>query len=53
MFQRGTGLSGHYHGEWDQMFNDIITSKGASQECGSELKELYSQISKTIDLLNS
>ncbi|KAG7311294.1 hypothetical protein JYU34_002326 [Plutella xylostella] len=53
MVERGTGLSGHYHGEWDQMFNDIITSKGASQECGSELKELYSQISKTIDLLNS
>ncbi|KAM3964805.1 LOW QUALITY PROTEIN: uncharacterized protein ACR2FA_001199 [Aphomia sociella] len=43
----------HYHGEWDQMFNDIITYKGPNQECGSELKELYSQISRTIDLLNS
>ncbi|XP_075992598.1 uncharacterized protein LOC142987605 isoform X2 [Anticarsia gemmatalis] len=45
--------SDHYHGEWDQMFNDIMINKGPNQECGSDLKELYSQISKTIDLLNS
>ncbi|XP_047987818.1 uncharacterized protein LOC125227525 isoform X2 [Leguminivora glycinivorella] len=35
----------HYHGEWDQMFN--------GPECGSDMKEFYSQISRTIDLLNS
>lgn len=35
------------------MFNDIMTNKGNNQECGSDLKELYCQISKTIDLLNS
>ncbi|XP_059046180.1 uncharacterized protein LOC131841845 isoform X2 [Achroia grisella] len=45
--------SNHYHGEWDQMFSDMITYKSPNQECGSDLKELYSQISKTIDLLNS
>ncbi|XP_053602540.1 uncharacterized protein LOC128670689 isoform X2 [Plodia interpunctella] len=45
--------SDHYHGEWDQMFNDFMTNKEPNQECGSDLKELYSQISRTIDLLNS
>lgn len=35
------------------MFNEMIASRGPIQECGSDLKELYSQISKTIDLLNS
>ncbi|OWR55342.1 hypothetical protein KGM_201353 [Danaus plexippus plexippus] len=42
-----------YHGEWDQMFNDIMTNKASSQEGVSNLRELYSQISQTIDLLNS
>ncbi|CAG9784221.1 unnamed protein product [Diatraea saccharalis] len=42
----------HYNGEWDQMFNDIMISKVNNQDSGSELKELYSQISRTIDLLN-
>lgn len=41
-----------YNGDWDQMFNDMI-NRSSNQESGSELKELYSQISKTIDLLNS
>ncbi|XP_031763831.1 heat shock transcription factor, X-linked member 4-like [Galleria mellonella] len=53
MTEKKNDDSNHYHGEWDQMFNDIITCKGPNQECGSELKELYSQISRTIDLLNS
>lgn len=43
----------HYHGEWDQMFNDIISNKSSGPECGSDMKEFYSQISRTIDLLNS
>ncbi|XP_037866439.1 uncharacterized protein LOC101743699 isoform X2 [Bombyx mori] len=43
----------HYNGEWDQMLNDFIVNKGSSQECSSELKDIYCQISKTIDLLNS
>ncbi|CAH2104382.1 unnamed protein product [Euphydryas editha] len=43
----------HYHGEWDQMFNDIINNKGSNQEGISNFRELYSQISQTIDLLNS
>ncbi|CAG4943992.1 unnamed protein product [Colias eurytheme] len=43
----------HYHGEWDQMFNDIMINKSSSQDSVSNLKELYSQISQTIDLLNS
>lgn len=34
------------------MFSDIMINKGNNQECGSDLKELYSQISRTIDLLN-
>ncbi|XP_063358726.1 uncharacterized protein LOC134648175 [Cydia amplana] len=42
----------HYHGEWDQMFNDIISNKSSGPECGSDMKEFYSQISRTIDLLN-
>ncbi|XP_063838516.1 uncharacterized protein LOC135087695 isoform X1 [Ostrinia nubilalis] len=41
-----------YNGEWDQMFSDIMINRGNNQECGSDLKELYSQISRTIDLLN-
>ncbi|KAG6463350.1 hypothetical protein O3G_MSEX013815 [Manduca sexta] len=45
--------SAHYHREWDQMFSDIMANKAPNHECGSDLKELYSQISKTIDLLNS
>lgn len=53
LFQENNENSGHYHREWDQMFNDIMTNKGPNQECSSDLKELYSQISKTIDLLNS
>ncbi|XP_068620844.1 uncharacterized protein [Battus philenor] len=40
----------HYHSEWDQMFNDIMTNKGSAQECSSNLKELYTQISQTIHL---
>lgn len=53
-FQKNNENSDHYNdGEWDQMFNDIIVNKGSSQECGTDLKELYSQISRTIDLLNS
>lgn len=52
-FQRMNDDSDHYHGEWDQMFNDFMTNKEPNQECGSDLKELYSQISRTIDLLNS
>ncbi|CAH0700403.1 unnamed protein product [Spodoptera exigua] len=52
MAEKDNENSDHYHGEWDQMFNDMIT-RGPNQECGSDLKELYSQISKTIDLLNS
>ncbi|RVE48777.1 hypothetical protein evm_006551 [Chilo suppressalis] len=50
--ERDSGNLGHYNGEWDQMFNDIITNKVNSQDCGTDLKELYSQISRTIDLLN-
>ncbi|CAH0726044.1 unnamed protein product, partial [Brenthis ino] len=42
-----------YNGEWDQMFIDIMGNKGSSQEGVSNLKDLYSQISQTIDLLNS
>ncbi|KAJ8729242.1 hypothetical protein PYW08_000823 [Mythimna loreyi] len=53
MAEKNTENSDHYHGEWDQMFNDIMINRGPNQECGSDLKELYSQISKTIDLLNS
>ncbi|CAB3230652.1 unnamed protein product [Arctia plantaginis] len=53
MTEKNNDDSDHYHGEWDQMFNDIMTNKGNNQECGSDLKELYCQISKTIDLLNS
>ncbi|XP_026726907.1 uncharacterized protein LOC113493234 [Trichoplusia ni] len=53
MAEKNNENSDHYHGEWDQMFNDIMTNRGSNQECGSDLKELYSQISKTIDLLNS
>ncbi|XP_026325868.1 heat stress transcription factor A-4c-like isoform X2 [Hyposmocoma kahamanoa] len=53
-FQKNNENSDHYNdGEWDQMFNDIIVNKGSNQECGTDLKELYSQISRTIDLLNS
>ncbi|XP_050670504.1 uncharacterized protein LOC126969213 isoform X5 [Leptidea sinapis] len=43
----------NYNGEWDQMFCDIIGNKSSSQDSVSNLKELYSQISHTIDLLNS
>ncbi|XP_047545174.1 heat shock factor protein 3-like [Vanessa atalanta] len=43
----------HYHGEWDQMLYDIIDNKGSNQEGLSNFRELYSQISQTIDLLNS
>ncbi|CAF4785587.1 uncharacterized protein LOC125056335 [Pieris napi] len=43
----------HYNGEWDQMFSDMMTNKSSSQDSVSNLKELYSQISQTIDLLNS
>lgn len=46
-------MNNEYNAEWDQMFNDIMTNRGPNQECGSDLKDLYSQISKTIDLLNS
>ncbi|XP_022820567.1 uncharacterized protein LOC111352331 isoform X1 [Spodoptera litura] len=53
MAEKNNENSDHYHGEWDQMFNDIMITRGPNQECGSDLKELYSQISKTIDLLNS
>ncbi|KAJ2953826.1 hypothetical protein O0L34_g1454 [Tuta absoluta] len=41
-----------YNGEWDQMFNDMIANKVSNQECSSDLKDFYSQISQTIDLLN-
>ncbi|KAJ8726543.1 hypothetical protein PYW07_001241 [Mythimna separata] len=53
MAEKNAENSDHYHGEWDQMFSDIMINRGPNQECGSDLKELYSQISKTIDLLNS
>lgn len=43
----------HYSEEWDQMFSDMMTNKSSSQDSVSNLKELYSQISQTIDLLNS
>ncbi|KOB71757.1 Heat shock transcription factor, Y-linked [Operophtera brumata] len=46
-------IHNEYNGEWDQMFNDIMNNRGPNQECGSDLKDIYSQISKTIDLLNS
>ncbi|CAH2240582.1 jg21056 [Pararge aegeria aegeria] len=43
----------HYNNEWDQMFNDMMSNKSSNQEGVSNLRELYSQISQTIDLLNS
>ncbi|GBP69983.1 hypothetical protein EVAR_50752_1 [Eumeta japonica] len=46
-------ITDHYHGEWEQMFHDLITNKSTAQESTSEFKDLYSQISKTIDLLNT
>ncbi|CAK1544163.1 unnamed protein product [Leptosia nina] len=52
-FAEPTEDTDHYHGEWDQMFCDIITNKSSSQDSVSNLKDLYSQISQTIDLLNS
>ncbi|XP_038210717.1 uncharacterized protein LOC119831419 [Zerene cesonia] len=52
-FVESNDNTNHYHGEWDQMFNDIMINKSSSQDSVSNLKELYSQISQTIDLLNS
>lgn len=46
-------MNNEYNGEWDQMFNDIMTNRVPNQDSSSDLKDLYSQISKTIDLLNS
>ncbi|CAK1602850.1 unnamed protein product [Parnassius mnemosyne] len=48
--EKHSANTNHYHSEWDQMFNDIMTSKGSTQECSSNLKELYTQISQTIHL---
>ncbi|XP_072936978.1 uncharacterized protein [Epargyreus clarus] len=53
LVEKDNGIANHYHGEWDQMFNDIITNKGSNQECGTNLKDFYSQISQSVDLLNS
>ncbi|CAH2067233.1 unnamed protein product, partial [Iphiclides podalirius] len=50
MTEKHNENTNHYHSEWDQMFNEIITSKGSSQESSSNLKELYTQISQTIHL---
>lgn len=51
-FQKTNEVSDHFNGEWDQLVYDFIINRGANQECGSDFKELYSQISKSIDLLN-
>ncbi|CAG4998022.1 unnamed protein product [Parnassius apollo] len=48
--EKHSANTNHYHSEWDQMFNDIMTSKCSTQECSSNLKELYTQISQTIHL---
>lgn len=40
--------------EYKEILKDIVTKKSfPDQEYGTELKELYTQISKTIDLLNA
>ncbi|KAL4712963.1 hypothetical protein ACJJTC_012033 [Scirpophaga incertulas] len=52
--EREGGNLDAYNIEWvDQMFNDILTNKNyTNQDSSSELKELYSQIARTIDVLN-
>ncbi|KAI5634516.1 HSF-type DNA-binding domain-containing protein [Phthorimaea operculella] len=50
--EQGNNDVDQYNGEWDQMFNDMMASKSSNQECSSDLKDFYSQISQTIDLLN-